>query len=343
MARHPSSPFPEYPLTDAVQIRHHVVDGKRIMLALRGDATRGFLLERHCRSPDEPDSILRVDAHDREAVAELIDHDPYVAQLGHVYRAMLDTLPPPQPGVTSTAPPDTAFDCDSEAALSALTRRVCLASGATHFFYHGFVANETDAEFVAHDMLIGGPPAWAQRYVDQHWYLNDPALAHARDDTQPLRASSLELRDDHWLNQYASSIGLRSNLFFPAHRRDVASFGLLHVSAPLPAPQGEASMLRHQRQLRGLASELLEWQVLRRRRAVAAALALTRREILALQLVARGGSARHVAEELGLGERAVYQLFTALNRKLDCSHIKVSASKAKQLGLLSDSYISKLV
>ncbi|NIF74949.1 beta-lactamase family protein [Burkholderia sp. Ap-962] len=60
-----------------------------------------------------------------------------------------------------------------------------------------------------------------------------------------------------------------------------------------------------------------------------------------LRLVARGGNARHVAEELGVGERAVYQLFSAINRKLDSEHIRVSADKARQLGLLGDGYIAE--
>jgi len=300
------------------------------------------MLERHCRSHDNPDSILRVDAQDGEAVAEFIKHDPYATQLDHAYRALLDALSPHEPLTHAVALPGNSSECDSEAELSALMRHVCSASGAAYCFYHWFVAKEHDADFVAHDMLIGGPPAWAQRYVDQHWYLNDPALAHARDNTRPLRASSLAgLPADHWLNQYAQRIGLHSHLFFPAHRRDVATFGLLHVIAPLPAPHGEELMWRHSRQLRGLANELLEWRVLRSRRELAISLSLSYQEMLALQLVARGGGARHVAEELKVGERAVYQLFTLLNRKLDCSHIKVSASKAKHLGLLSEGYISK--
>ncbi|MET5116555.1 transcriptional regulator, partial [Burkholderia pseudomallei] len=69
-------------------------------------------------------------------------------------------------------------------------------------------------------------------------------------------------------------------------------------------------------------------------------LSLAAQDVIALRLVARGGGARQVAEELRLDERAVYQLFTAINRNMDSKHIKSSATKAKRGGMLAEGYIS---
>ncbi|AJX85568.1 autoinducer binding domain-containing protein [Burkholderia pseudomallei] len=385
MARQSTSvPF-ELSSAELARTRVGIVDGKRISLGVQGDALRGFVLERRCKSPGEPVSTQRVGLRDPAAVAAFVEHDPYVVQLGIDYRALLDVhraaddagshgafavhdaryarpaseaggafrpaehagAAPAASGVTtasaaSVAQPEFAVECEHDGALLALMRRICASCGATQCFYHWFVVDEDTGEFTAHDLLIGGAPAWAQRYVHQHWYLNDPAVAHARDNTQPLRGSALaELRSDHWLNHYAQTQGLGSNVFFPAHRRDVSTFGLLHVAAPLPAPHGEDALWRNRRVLRGLANEMLEWRVVRRRRELAQELSLAAQDVLALRLVARGGGARHVAEELRLDERAVYQLFTAINRKMDSKHIKSSATKAKRLGLLAEGYISK--
>ncbi|WP_186162528.1 helix-turn-helix transcriptional regulator [Burkholderia gladioli] len=347
MARHsalPSylSPDPDY--DDALQIRHGVVGGVRLSLVARGDAERGFVFERHRRAPGEPVSIQRLDAGERAALAAFVAHDPFAAPLANEYRAVLDAL---ETGLAraGAAPrldePAYASECESDAELIALMRRVTAACDAAQCFFHWFVFDEPSGEPAVHHLLVGGDPAWAQRYTGGHWYLNDPALAAAREDTRPMRGSALALPAGHWLPRHGAAHGMGSHQFHPAHRRDVATVGVLHVSTPHPPPAGEDRLWAHRRQLRGLANELLEWQVLRRRRELADTLALEPREVQALRLVARGGNARHVAEELGVGERAVYQLFSAINRKLDTEHIRVSANKARQLGLLGDGYIAE--
>ncbi|AHI81971.1 autoinducer binding domain-containing protein [Burkholderia thailandensis] len=383
MARQSTSiPFEPSSSSDLARTRVGIVDGKRISLGVQGDALRGFVLERRCKSPGGPVSTQRVGLRDPAAVAAFVEHDPYAAQLGIDYRALLDVHRAADDanllgalaahdarhayaandvsGAGSTteraaaahaasaasiapcAQPEFAVECEHDGALLALMRRICMSCGATQCFYHWFVVDEDAGEFTTHDLLIGGAPAWAQRYVHQHWHLNDPAVAHARDNTQPLRGSALAgLRPDHWLNHYARTQGLGSNVFFPAHRRDVSTFGLLHVATPQPSPHGEDALWRNRRVLRGLANEMLEWRVVRRRRELAQEFSLAAQDVLALRLVARGGGARHVAEELQLDERAVYQLFTAINRKMDSKHIKSSATKARRLGLLAEGYISK--
>ncbi|MBA3772355.1 MAG: autoinducer binding domain-containing protein [Ramlibacter sp.] len=341
MARPPRSAPADRAAADTVQVRHCVVDGKRISLSVRGNDKRGFRLERRCRSPGEPVSIQHLDLRDSGQVAEFIEHDPYADELGIEYRCVLGALGNRDAGA-NVPRPEFAFECENEGELAALMRSVCEACGATHCFYHWFVVDEQEeAEFESHHLLVGGPPAWAQRYVHQHRYLNDPAVAHAREDSQPLRGSALvSLAPEHWLNQDGRSHGLCSNVFLPAHRRDNSAFGLLHVSAPLAAPQGEEALWAHRRLLRGLADELLEWRVMRLRQELARELSLTYPEVLALRLVASGGSARHVAEELNLGEREIYQLFIAINRKMNSKHIKSSANKAKQYGLLAEAVLS---
>ncbi len=319
-----------------MQIRHGVVEGRRISLAVRGESSRGFLLERRSRGEGEPLSTQRIGACDAAAIAAFVEHDPYRLQLVNEYRAVLAALDPYPASAVRSAPPRFASECDDEGLLIDLMRRVCATYGATHCFFHLFFVDEDSGDVAAHDLLVGGAPAWAQRYVHEHWHINDPAAAHARDDTWPLRAASLSaLPFDHWLKRQAPAHGLNGSVFFPAHRRDVPAFGVLHVDAP----QGDETLWQNRRLLRGLADELLEWQVTQRRRQLAGSLSLGAQEVLALSLVARGGGARHVAEELMLGERAVYQLFTAINRKMNCEHIKISANKARHLGLLSEGYI----
>ncbi|MBA2675213.1 autoinducer binding domain-containing protein [Ramlibacter sp.] len=320
---------------DAVQVRQAFIEGRRVSLSVLGDGAHGFRLERRRQGCDEPVSVLHLDLQDGAQVQAFIDNDPYAPLLKNEYRAALDTVAEGEWQAEGERMPEFASECDSERDLLVLMRNFTRACGAANCYYHWFCAQEEGGEITRHDMLVGGAPSWAHRYVHQHWYLNDPAVAHARENTQPLRGSSLVLPAHHWLLQSGPEHGLGSCLFFPAHRRDDTTFGLLHVSTPLAPPQGEDHLWRNRRLLRGLANELLEWRVLRGRQELARQLSLSYTEVVALRMVERGGNARHVAEELKIGERAVYQLFVAINRKLNSKHIKSSASKAKQCGLLS--------
>ncbi|AIO70456.1 autoinducer binding domain-containing protein [Burkholderia oklahomensis] len=328
---------------DVAQERKGVVGDKQISLRVCGEAAQGYLLERHHAAPREPSFVQRVNLFDGATVASFIEHDPYSAELKSLYRAVIDVPENAQRSFEDKAiQPEFASECISESGLLTVMRNTISECGATNCFYHYFRIDEKTGNLKNHELLIGGTPVWAHRYVHRHWYLNDPAIAHARNDTRPLRVSTLAtLPSDHWLNQQAQFLGLTSNVFFPAHRRDDDMIGLLHVSSPLPPAQGEEILWRNRRTLRGLATEMLEWKVTAQRQMLAREMSLNHRELVALRLVDRGGNARHVAEELKLEEHAVYQLFTSINKKMNSGHIKTSAKKAKQFGFLAEGYISE--
>ncbi|ARK93203.1 autoinducer binding domain-containing protein [Burkholderia pseudomallei] len=328
---------------DVVQERSGVVGDRRISLRVCGEATQGYLLERYHAAPGEPSFVQRVNLFDDATIASFVEHDPYSAELESLYRAVIDV---PKKALKfsgrETIQPEFASECVSESGLLTVMRNTILECGATNCFYHYFRIDEKTGNLKNHELLIGGTPVWSHRYVHRHWYLNDPAMAHARNDTRPLRASTLApLPHDHWLNQQAQFLGLTSNVFFPAHRRDDDTIGLLHVSSSLPAAQGEEIIWRNRRTLRGLATEMLEWKVTAQRNTLAREMSLSHHELVALRLVGRGANARHVAEELKLQEHAVYQLFTSINKKMNSSHIRTSANKAKQFGFLAEGYISE--
>ena len=96
MARKSHSDPAERSPVDPEQVRQSFVDGKRISLAVRGNATRGFRLERRSASPGEPVSTQYLDLQDSTAVAAFIEHDPYAPQLTNDYRAVLPLEAPQQ-------------------------------------------------------------------------------------------------------------------------------------------------------------------------------------------------------------------------------------------------------
>lgn len=324
-----------------IQERNCVVGTKRISLKVLGGAAQGFSLERHCSAPHEPTFIHRLNYEDATTIESFIKSDPYSMELRLHYRSILN-IPDCTQAIRS-ASPSFSSDCSSESDLLTLIRRVCSEHGAATFFYHWLKFDNKTGDLDHHELLIGGAPAWAHRYVHQHWYLSDPIIEHARHDTRPVRLSALaSSRGDHWLHHESKSLGLLSNVFFPAHRRNDDTLGVLHVSSPVAPPKGEGALWESRRIFRGFANEILEWKIIREYKTLAREINLNQHEVAALQLVVRGGNARHVAEELALQERDVHQLYSAINRKMNSTHIKISANKARRYGFLNSIILDDL-
>lgn len=318
------------------ETRRRTIGMRRISVSLVGTKAHGYLFERREDSPSRPISSMYVDPSDAVLMSEFIRADPLSIHLKDLYDGLWERIKRGEPSSKCAASQNFSSDCASELELMRLLANASRQYGAEFYFYHRFAVNDRTREIERHAILIGGSARWAHRYVENHWYLNDPILAHSLVETRPLRGSSVRgLSAGHWLLQQTAQYGVASNVFFPAHGRADGTIGLLHVGTSEAAPRGEEMLWHNRRVLRGLAAEIMDWYVERERREALGAWALTDAQLAALRLVARGGSARHVARELGMDERAVYRLFAKINHTMDCAHIKISANKAMKFGLFN--------
>jgi hypothetical protein len=317
---------------------HEIVVGKeKVSLKLQQYSSVAFMLERQAENREGPLTIQSIDIGDARRFNEFIESDPYADQLRFAYKglaARFNSAYDPE-GLRDYVVPSSINGCMHEIELLRAARTTCRALATHNFVYHWVDGRDLGGANTTHTLLVGGPAAWAQQYMHNLWYLNDPGIHYARRNAMPVRGSLLPAnRDDHWLAKAAQSHGFKSNVFFPAHLRASNLFGLLHVSSGQSEPVGENEIWEDRERLRNVAMELLDWRVLRNREVASAAYCLEAREVTALKVLACGGTTKHVSAELRISTLIVRKLFRDINRKLNCTHIKTSLAKARTLGLL---------
>lgn len=307
----------------------------RLEVKLTRGSVSGDIVERKLFRDDEV-STQYICIGDDANLKEFINGDPLVDVVD--YRRILADAS--EQVMSPDASPAGIEDCRNEADLLALIKRIGYKAGASHCFYHWFTADEQTAAIRTHDLLVGGSGAWAQRYVRYSRHLGDPAVEHARRNSAPLRDSGIStLSDNHWFHRESELLGIKSHIFFPAHRRSHTMFGMLHIGVCQSSPDGDSLPWENRNTLRALAGDLLDWRIERHIRNLILDLGLTPTELTALRLTAHGGTARHVGEHLGLDERVIYALFQGIDRKMGCRNIRASTKKAAHLGILESGYI----
>lgn len=334
----PSPLTAEHPSYDVLATRHVTIEQTQITFRLRRMHGAGFVLERESSSPHGFATTQLVPFGENQVTRTFIDGDPYSEKLQGAYHLLLNEAvrhgAHSAPAYTSL--PTNIAEASNEAQLFELVHRACAAAGADNWFYYWFTLDASEHDIVRQDILVGGNGAWPQLYTFRHGYLADPAVAYARADASPARRSSLYrlLPRDHWLNVDASAYEIQDGVFFPAHHRTRSTFGLLHVSTSVRDAKGEERLWGNRSFLRALAADLLDWRMMRQQIGLIRQFDLTREYLTILWVIDRGGEAQHVASELDISIGAVYRLFRKINEKMDCRHIRASAHKAKQLGLL---------
>lgn len=329
----------EFLSSDVLVTRHVTIEQTRITFRLRRMPGAGFVLERESTSRHGSATVQIVPFGENPVTRTFIDGDPYTEKLQGVYHLLLNETKR-QSGYGAPAspnPPTNIVDASNEAQLFELVHRTCAAAGADNWFYYWFTLDANERDIVRQDILVGGNGAWPQLYTFRHGYLADPAVAYARADASPARRSSLYrlLPRDHWLNVDASAYEIQAGVFFPAHHRTRSTFGLLHVSTSVRETNSEERLWESRPFMRALAADLLDWRMMRQQRGLIRQFDLTQEHLTILWVIDRGGEAQHVASELDISIGAVYRLFRRINEKMECRHIRASAHKARQLGLLS--------
>ncbi|KVL25449.1 hypothetical protein WS97_00585 [Burkholderia territorii] len=280
-------------------------------------------------------AIQYVDATEERWFTEFAESDPHIDALTSAYFSLSARL---RNARSEQVQADRQFnnisDCQTEADVLSLMRRVCERAGGTSCLYH-WVRPGDDARggspiYDTHVVLAGCQTAWVQMY--ERRMATDPVMEYARTSTAPVRGLR-HFRGGQWFAQEAGMYGLRSNVFFPASRRDAAVFGLLHVSSHIAEPAIEERIWQNQRELRGLAEELLDWPAIQYRRAVTQRYMLTQRERAVLRWVFRGGDASHVASEFDLSVKQVYRIYRDIKTKMDRDDIRACARIAADGGL----------
>ncbi|WP_333968756.1 hypothetical protein [Burkholderia orbicola] len=319
---------PEIPVRDG-SIALRLVDGRE----------RGVLLQRIHTRRDGSVVVLLFDGSDRAQLTEFLENDPYNEVLAPQYRAIVDSVEQRSHRTGSVRAIASVADCSSELDVLTLMRTVCATRGGTYALFHWLSMSTNSpvggATIDTHVILAACPPSWLQVY--ERRVVTDPVLEYARSNVMPARGfESFGSSNGPWFAREAALYGLRSNVFLPANRGSGEGkvCGLLHVSSSEAPPTGENRIWQGQRELRGLAEELLDWPAIRFRRVAASRYQLSDAERIVLQWIRRGGDATHAAADLSLTQRQIYRLYKSIKIKMGRDDIRACARMASDAGLI---------
>ncbi|AGK50016.1 MULTISPECIES: hypothetical protein [Burkholderia] len=315
-----------------------VRDGS-IELKLVDCGSSGVLLHRIHTRLDGSITVQMIDATDAVRLTEFLENDPYNEVLAPRYRTIVQAVETRANASHGVRPFVSIADCCTELDVLALMRSVCIEHGGDYAIFHWLSSADTcglhGAIYDTHVMLAACPPSWLLAY--ERRVETDPVLVYARNNVMPTCGfESFGSSNGAWFAREAVLYGLRSNVFLPATRSSERGklHGLLHVSSSKSAPYGETEIWRHQRELRGLAEELLDWPTIRYKRAAAAQFQLSDAEKIILQWIRRGGDATHAAADLALTQRQIYRHYKSIKVKMGRDDIRACARMAAEAGLV---------
>ncbi|USX11206.1 helix-turn-helix transcriptional regulator [Paraburkholderia fungorum] len=229
--------------------------------------------------------------------------------------------------------------CATEGALLSTVRAIVADLGGTQFTYQWIRfdgANPATGDPLETRYLVGCRLGWMQQYIAKLWYMNDPCVMYARTNVAPALTSHVNVhRTDHWLITEARKHGFASGMVVPSHMHGHGLVGLLHVSNSLRAPAGEEVLWDNRVLFRAMSSELLDWHVSQVRQNALAKYDLSEEETQILRTLRDGGTASHVADQLGVSVHTVYKTFyQRITRKTGATRITEAVEKAAAHGLL---------
>jgi len=223
----------------------------------------------------------------------------------------------------------------------AVAHTVTSSLGATQYIFSLIVLDDKSGDAIEHRYLVGCDPAWLNKYIDRVWYMNDPLLEYAKRNVTPALSSRLDLySDDHWLPTEAKAHGFRNNLVCPVHVRGNHG-GTNSLVAMLQASNGESTEIgegvlwRNRPMLRALTCELLDWHLAGQRQQATSEFGLDDQELDVLRRLRGGGTAKNVAEAMGLSVKTVYAtVYPKVNKKMGATHITNAVAMAVNSGLI---------
>jgi DNA-binding CsgD family transcriptional regulator len=229
--------------------------------------------------------------------------------------------------------------CATEGALLSTVREIVANLGGTQFTYQWIRfdgANPATGDPLETNYLVGCRLGWMQQYIAKLWYMNDPCVMYARTNVAPALTSHVNVhRADHWLITEARRHGFAGGIVVPSHMHGHGLVGLLQVSNALRAPDGEELLWDNRVLFRAMSSELLDWHVSQVRQNALARYDLNEEETQILRTLRDGGSASHVADQLGVSVHTVYKtIYQRITRKTGATRITEAVEKAAAHGLL---------
>lgn len=217
----------------------------------------------------------------------------------------------------------------------ALLRQGVAALGAECAVFISFVRGESELSTCR--LMLDCDPGWSQRYLEAGFLAQDPWLAYAARQTEPVIASTLKLIDDAQRRVVALALdaGFASTVLVPAHSaagHSRISVLVLGHSQPGYFERGGFAPLRVC--ARALSAELHDWWLARIRRELVVKSRIRQRDLVLLEHECLGHSSSRIAAELHISRECVNSRFQRIIAKLGVPNRRTAARFAVDCGLI---------
>jgi DNA-binding CsgD family transcriptional regulator len=216
-----------------------------------------------------------------------------------------------------------------------LLRQGVAALGAERAVFISFVRQETEVSTCR--FMLDCDPGWCQRYLQAGFLAQDPWLAYAARQSEPVVASALHVLDDaqRRVVALAQDAGFGSTVLVPAH--SAAGHARISVlclghSQPGYFERGGFTPLRVC--ARALSAELHGWWLGRIRRELVVKSRIRPRDLVLLEHECQGHSSQRIAAELHISPACVDSRFQRMIAKLGVPNRRCAARLAVECGLI---------
>ena len=223
---------------------------------------------------------------------------------------------------------------DQPTVLSLLREGVA-ALGAERAVFISFVRQETELSTCR--FMLDCDPGWCQRYLEAGFLAQDPWLAYAARQSEPVIASALNVLDDaqRRVVALARDAGFASTVLVPAHSAaGHARISVLCLGHSQPGYFEGGGFAPLRVCARALAAELHDWWLARIRRELVVKSRIRPRDLALLEHECMGHSSARIAAELHISRECVNSRFQRMIAKLGVPNRRTAARLAVDCGLI---------
>lgn len=226
--------------------------------------------------------------------------------------------------------------CPDELCVLKLIRAMLEPANITSFLFIFHSLNPSNSSVANYRLQIGCRSEFAQLYVARKWYVNDPAILHARKSSAVAMLDELPLTSagQHDMREASRRMGFRSAIVIPAHSGHSGRFGVFVAGADAAPPEQDRVLLAHRIALRSMAMELLDWWTGFTREEARRRLALSDLELMILSLQRREYRGSDIASELNVSAKTIHNAVRTIKEKFGAASIGMALSAAEAYGLI---------
>ncbi|WP_454862645.1 helix-turn-helix transcriptional regulator [Paraburkholderia fungorum] len=323
-------------------------DADSVTLRLHDYSEGRMILERSISRPDDVSLALLLPLRSERLLQEFAGADPWLNILAPTYETIENECREIFSGkkrlarTSRSVSVDDLFSrmatCDNEFDLAVTLDDLTSSLGAEQYCV-SWIEFDGRGDRAEHRYLVGCDPVWMQKYAYRSGYMNDPSLEYAKRNASPTTTTDLQRgAAEHWWFQEAQQHGLCSMLTCPVHEPARARMTVLQVAVGGNRVDGDAVLLRNQRDWISAANVLSAWRLRQLREIATAQFGLVGEEVTVLRALLhwKDSTAETIATELDMRARHVRRvIYPRITQKMGVSHIKEAVTLAFKCGLIT--------